>query len=120
MSQVGNLFIYLKLIDRPIIIWKSDLSDEIKWEFFYTVAMSVLLYGFTTWTLTKHLEKNPNGCYTRILCIVLNEFWKQHSTKLQLYNHLPPITETTKASHAGHCWRNKSGLLHIDTPVLAD
>ena len=36
---------------------KSDLSDEIKWEFFQIVAMWVLLYGCTTWTLMKCQEK---------------------------------------------------------------
>ena len=32
------------------IIWKSDLSDKIKRDFFQTVAVSVLLYSGTTWT----------------------------------------------------------------------
>ena len=36
-------------------IWKSDHSDKIKLEFFQAVTLSVLLYGGTTWTLTKHL-----------------------------------------------------------------
>ena len=40
-------------IDRLWTIWKSELSDKIKLEFFQVVAMSVLLHGSTTWTLTK-------------------------------------------------------------------
>ena len=44
-------------IDRLSIIWKSDLSDKIKRELFQAVAVSLLLYGCTTWTLTKRLEK---------------------------------------------------------------
>ena len=39
-------------IDRLSIIWKSNLSNEIKWDFFHTVAMLILLYRYTTWTLT--------------------------------------------------------------------
>ena len=38
-------------IDWLLTIWKSDLSDKIKLEFFQAVAMSVLLYGCTTKTL---------------------------------------------------------------------
>ena len=40
-------------IDRLLIIWKSDLSDKIKLEFFQTVAMSVQLYGSTIWTVWR-------------------------------------------------------------------
>ena len=52
-------------IDRLITIWKSYLSDKIKWEFFQVVAMSVLWYGYTTWIRTKLLKKKlriPQGC----------------------------------------------------------
>ena len=51
-------------INRLSIIWKSDLSNKIKHNFFQTAAVSILLYGCTTWTLTKHIEKklDPNEC----------------------------------------------------------
>ena len=39
------------VVDRLMIIWKSD---EIKQEFLLAVAVSVLQYRYTTWTLTKH------------------------------------------------------------------
>ena len=35
-------------IDRLSIIWKPDLPDKIKQNFFQTVAVSILLYGCTT------------------------------------------------------------------------
>ena len=41
-------------IDRLLIIWKSDLSDKIKQDFFQAVAVLMLLYGCTTLMLTKH------------------------------------------------------------------
>ena len=44
-------------IDRLLTIWKSDLSDKIKMQFFQAVVVSVLLYGCTTLTLTKRLEE---------------------------------------------------------------
>ena len=44
-------------INRVSVIWKSDLTDKIKRSFFQAVIVSILLYGCTTWTLTKHMEK---------------------------------------------------------------
>ena len=76
--------------------------------------MSILLYGCTTWTLTKRLEKKLDGNYTRMLRAVRNKSWRQHPTRHQLYGHLPPITKTIQVRwtrHAGHCWRSKDELI---------
>ena len=101
-------------INRLSIIWKSDLTDEMKRSFFQAVVVSILLYGCTTWTLTKRLEKKLDGNYTRMLRAILNKSWRQHPTRRQLYGHLPPITKTIqvrRARHAGHCWRSKNELV---------
>ena len=101
-------------IDRLSIIWKSDLTDKMKRSFFQAVVVSILLYGCTTWTLTKRLERRLDGNYTRMLRAVLNKSWRQHPTRLQLYGHLPPITKTIqvrRTRHAGHCWRSKDELI---------
>ncbi len=45
------------------IIWKSDLTDKMKHSFFQAAVISILLYGCTTWTLTKWLEKKLDGNY---------------------------------------------------------
>ena len=45
-------------IDRISIIWKSDLTDKMKRSFFQAAVVSILLYGCTTWTLTKRLKSN--------------------------------------------------------------
>ena len=82
-------------IGRLSIIWKSDLSNEIRWDFFQAVVVSVLLYGCTTWTLTKCIEKKLDGNCTRMLRAILNKSWKQQPTKQQLYSHLPPISSKT-------------------------
>ena len=58
-------------IDRLSIIWKSDLTDKMKRGFFQAAAVSILLYGCTTWMLTKRLEK-LDGNYTRMLRAILN------------------------------------------------
>ena len=77
-------------INRLSIIWKSDLTDKMKRIFFQAAVASILLYGCTSWTLTKRLEKKLDGNYSRIL----NRSWRQHPTRHQLYGHLPPITKT--------------------------
>ena len=68
-------------IDRLSIIWKSDLTDEMKRSFFQAAVVSILLYGCTTWTLTKRLEKKLDGNYTRMLRAILNKSWRQHPTR---------------------------------------
>ena len=76
--------------------------------------MSILLYGCTTWTLTKRLKKKLDGNYTRMLRAILNRSLRQHPTKQQLYGHRPPITKTIQIRrtwHAGYCWRSRSHLI---------
>ena len=101
-------------IDRLSIIWKSDLTDKMKCSFFQIAVILILLYGCTTWTLTKRLEKKLDGNYTRMLQAILNKSWRQHPTRHQLYGHLPPITKTIQAGwtrHAGLCWRSRDELI---------
>ena len=54
--------------------------------FLQTVAMSVLLYGWTTWTLTKPIEKKLDGNYGQMIWVIFNNSWK--------HDHLLPITKT--------------------------
>ena len=85
-----------------------------KCSFFQAAVTSLLLYGCTTWTLTKRLEKKLDGNYTRMLRAILNKSWQQHPTRHQLYGHLPPITKTIqvrRTRHAGHCWRSRDELI---------
>ena len=63
-------------INRLSIIWKSDLTDKMKRSFFQAAVTSILLYGCTTWTLTKRLEKKLDGNYTRMLRAILNKSWQ--------------------------------------------
>ena len=112
-------------IDRLSIIWKSDLTDEMKRSFFQAAVVSILLYWCTTWTLTKRLEKKLDGNYTRMLKAILNNSRRQHPTRHQLYGHLPPITKTIqgrRTRHAGHCWRSRDDLISdvlLWTPHMA-
>ena len=63
-------------INRLSIIWKSDLTDKMKRSFFQAAVASILLYGCTTWTLTKRLEKKLDGNYTRVLRAILSKSWR--------------------------------------------
>ena len=78
-------------IDRLSIIWKSDLTDKMKRSFFQAAVVSILLYGCTTWTLTKLLEKKLVGNYTRMLRAILNKSWRQHPTR-RVTNNLTLVT----------------------------
>ena len=60
------------------------------------------------------MEKKLDGNYTRMLRAILNNSWRQHPKKHQLYSHLPPITKTIKVRrtrHAGHCWRSREEII---------
>ena len=101
-------------INRLSFIWKSDLTDKMKCSFFQAVVISILLYGCTTWMLTKWLEKKLDGNYTRMLRAILNKSWRQHPPRHQLYGNLPPITKTIqvrRTRHVGHCWRSRDELI---------
>ena len=54
-------------INRLSVIWKSDLSDKMKCSFFQAAVVFILLYGCTTWMLTKWMEKKLDDNYTRML-----------------------------------------------------
>ena len=100
--------------DSLSVICKSDLTDKMKHSFFQAAVVSILLYGCTTWTLTKWMEKKLDGNCTRMLRAILNKSWRQHPTKLQLYGYLPPITKTIKVRrtrHAEHSWRSGDCLI---------
>ena len=78
--------------------------------FFQAAVVSILLYGCTTLTLTKRLEKKLDGNYRRIL----NKSWWQHPTRHHLYGHLPPIAKAIKVRrtrHVGHCSRSRDKLI---------
>ena len=85
-----------------------------KWSFFQAAVVLILLYGCTTWTLSKRMEKKLDGNYTRMLWAILTKFWKQYPRNQQLYSHLPPISKTIKirrTRHAGHCWKSRDEFI---------
>ena len=96
-------------INRLSVIWQSDLTDKIK-----RSGRVDIVYGCTTWTLTKRMEKKLNGNYTRMMRAVLSKSRRQHHTKQQLYGHIPPIMKTIqvrRTRHVRHCWRSRDELI---------
>ena len=111
-------------VNRLSVIWKSDLTDE-KHSFFQAAVVLILLYGCTTWTPTKRMEKKLDGNYTKMLWAILSNSWRQHRTKQQ-YGHLSPITKTIpvwRTRHTGHCWSSKDKIISdilLWTPLHMD
>ena len=84
-----------RAIDRLLVIWKSNLTDKMKHSFFQAAVVPILLYGCTTWTLTKHMYKKLDGNYTRMLRAILNKSWRQHPTK-------PPTVRPLTSHHENY------------------
>ena len=90
-------------------MWKSDLKRSLKIRLFVSTVESILLYGAETWTLTERLEKQLDGCYTRMLRMALNVNWKQHLTNKEVYGNLPRATmkvQERRMRFAGHLHRH--------------
>lgn len=57
-------------------VWKSNLRKDIKVEFFLAVVEIILLYGSSSWTLTKDLTKKLDGTYTKMVQAGQNITWQ--------------------------------------------
>ena len=82
--------------------------------FFQGAVVLILLYGYTTWMLTKRIEKKLDGNYAKMLWAILNKSWRQHPTKQQLFGHLPPNMKTIqvrRTRHAGHCGSSRDEII---------
>ena len=49
-----------------------DFHDILNIRIFKVTIETILLYGSETWTINNSLEKRINGCYTKLLRMVLN------------------------------------------------
>ena len=76
--------------DSLSIIRKLNLINKMKRSFFQATVVSILLYGCTTWTLTKRLEKS----WTAITQECCEQYW----TSLAATSHKAP-TIRPPASH---------------------
>ena len=106
------VYIYICIyIHIYICVCISGLTDKMKYSFFKTAVVSILLHRCITWTLRKRLEKKIDGNYIRMLWAILNKSWRQHPTKHQLYGHLSPITKTIQVRRTRHAGRSRDELI---------
>ena len=97
-----------------ILITSSFYVYPIKYSaiFFQAAVVSILLYGCTTWMLTKHIKKNfDSSC---MLQAILNKSWMQYPTEQQEFGHLPPISKNIQIKwtrYAEYFWKNKDDLI---------
>ena len=92
--------------DLLLVIWKSDPTDKIKRIFFQAAVVLILLYEWTTRSLTKRMEEKLDGNSQECCKLYWTSTEVQHTTKLQLYGHLPPIRKSIqirRTRHAVHC-----------------
>ena len=90
--------------DMLSVIWKSDLSNKIKRNFFQAAVVSILLYECTTLTLTQCIEKkawrqlpqNPANCIEQILEATSHKTAAVWPPTSHLSNHPSPTNKT--------CW----------------
>ena len=99
-------------INKLSVIWKSDLTDKTKRSFFQAAVLSILLW--TTWTLTKRMEKKLDGNYTRTSASNFEQVLKATSHKAPTIR--PPTShhktiQVRRTRYAGHCWRSRDELI---------
>ena len=89
-----NFVLYREIIlNEYLFLTKLVVFQSSVKTFYYSwFYVSILLYGCTTWTSTKRLEKKLDGNYTRIRPI-LNKSWWQH------------------LRHARRCWGSRDELI---------
>ena len=94
-------------------IWNTKLRRQMKERLFLATVESVLLYGSETWTLTRTMEKQLDGCYTRLLRMAMGVSWKDHVTNEELYGSLPLVSlkiQERRMRLAGHCIRHEEEI----------
>ena len=97
------------------MVWRSNISRELKLKFCCAAVVAVLLYGSECWTMNTSLQKSPDGAYTRMLRVVLNVNWRDHISDSDLFGDLPKVSDKVawrRLGLAGHCQRHEDLSAH--------
>ena len=104
---------------RMRTIWQSDMRRDLKINLFQATVESILLYGSETWTITEALKKKIDGCYTRMLWMVLDSKWKDRKrnrvTNADTYGSLQRVStkiQQRRMRLAGHIHRHNELVGH--------
>lgn len=96
-------------------LWVSNrIQSSLKIKVFKVAIEPILLYGSETWCLSRKMEKELDGTYTRLLRRVKNLSWRDHPNKNQIYGSIKPpslLLKAKRAQFAGHCHRASSEII---------
>ena len=93
-----------KVCNKMRTLWKSVLYASLKIIF----QESILIRWAKGWKLTTKLEVRLDGCYTRMMMMVLDLNWKDHPTIWrEIYESLPSVRER-RLNFAAHCSRRQN------------
>ena len=67
-------------------LWNSTLDTHLNIRIFKVTIETILLYRSETWTVDKNLRSKIDGCYTKLLRMVLNVSWRNKISNKILYN----------------------------------
>ena len=66
------------------------------------------------WTITNKLVARHDGCYTRLLMMVLELNWKDHPIRVEIYGSFPRVSKVVRErrlNFAAHCSRRQNELV---------
>ena len=104
-----------KALDRRSVTWKSDRTDKIKRSFFQEAVVLILLYGCSTCTLTKQMEKKAWRQLPKNAC---EQYWSpggstpQSSNSTATYHLLRKLSKLDeRTGYEGHSWRSRDEVI---------
>ena len=96
-------------------LWNSTLYNNLKIRIFKVTIETILLYGIETWTIDTKLRRKIDGCYTKLLRMLLNISWRYKISNKILYNGIPLITDVVASRRmrfSGHCLCHNDEIAH--------
>ena len=110
----------MSALKKMMKVWKSNLQNLLKGDFFQASVESVLLHDAKCRTMTGKMRNTLDGTCTRMLRAVCGVSGKEHKTNKELYGNLPKIKDTLmikRLRFIGHCRRRKESELLLGEGV---
>ena len=82
-------------------LWKSPLCRKTKVNLSKATVESILLYGCESWAMSESATRKLDGCYTKLLRLVLDVNWQQHIRNSTLYGDLEKISDVVRSRRLG-------------------
>ena len=110
------MFLEKEIKEKHLVIVKNETKTRKLINFFRSTVESILLYGAETWAMTKTMNSEIDGTYTRLLRHALNINWRQHVTNENLCGDFPKISSVIQQQRlrlAGHCYRSDKTVTNL-------